>query len=257
MNIREELHKEDHPPDALYSWEDAASGLDLHRLGVVFRVVIVIAAVCFALLQFGSKSADPTPGAFSMLLGLAEIITTIMSIIGISRFGARSPASVGGGMGFAVMCMVGVVLAEAWALWVIWRVIQFVDAVKHGHYPDIGGLEQSAEHLPYVNVAAGVAGLIAILFVLAAIRRVGLAVGNEDLADSASRNQLAIMILAVGYGIVIKLATDRHAGDGALVLLLGFAIYALVVLISYIALLKRAVDAMRAPSHLPMASVIS
>lgn len=253
MNIHEELHKGDQP-EPLFSWEEAASGLDLHRLGVIFRVVVVVLAVCFALLQFGSKG-DPTPGAFALLLGLAETITTIMSIIGIARFGAKAPASIGGGMSFAVMCFVGVALAEAWALWVIWRVIQAVDALKHGRDYDFGGLVSSAENLPYVQVAAGVAGLIAILFVLAAIRRVGLAVNQEDLADSASRNQMAVMILAVGYGIVIKLASSRGAGDGALILLLGFAIYALVVLISYIAILKRGVEAMRSPSQLPIASI--
>jgi len=253
MNIHDELHRGDHP-EPLVSWEEAASGLDLHRLGVIFRVVVVVAAVCFALLQLGSHG-DPTPGGFSLLLGLAEIITTFMSIVGIARFGAKSPASIGGGMSFAVMCFVGVALAEAWSLWVIFRVIQFVDAVKHGHYPDIGGLESAAANLPYVQVAAGVAGLIAILFVLAAIRRVGLAIGQEDLADSASRNQIAVMILAVGYGIVIKMATARGAGNSGLVLLLGFAIYALVVLISYIAILKRGVEAMRTPNPLPVASI--
>src|SRR5262249_21263153 len=123
-----------------------------------------------------------------------------------------------------------------------------------------GNLMDQAEALPTVQMMAGIAGMIGILCVVGGIRGVGRALGDDNLVVQARNMTIALVVLAVGYG-VIQRSILKVRSEGTLIMMLAtLAIFGLVVLFSYLGTLRAASDAMRrGPSpgnELPRAEIV-
>lgn len=240
------------------SWHDAAEGLETHKNAVIFRLVITIAAVLYVVMQFMSKSGGGAgPGAFALILGTAELLATFMGIAGVARFAGRAPGGVSSGAGFATICLIGVACAEVWSVWITFRVIQATS--NPSGTSDIWDLIKQAERLPYIQMAAGIAGMIAILVVLGSITSVARALNDSTLAGRARGMMIAVVVLGVAYGFVQRWLASGRVGDSAIGVLAMLAVYGLVVLFGYIGVLGAAATAMRSgpgPSPLPVAEIV-
>jgi len=243
-------------------WDDAARGIELHRNAVVFRTVVLIVAILYALAQMLSKS-PAEPGGFAFILGLAELAATIAALVGIARFAARVPIDAGGLAMIGVFALVVVVGIEIYTLWVLFKVMQFLQAAKHAesmwNTPSMDILDH-VERLPTAQIIAGIAGLVAVLVVLAVIASVGRARGVLELARRAHGLVVAVVLLAIAYGAIMHWVEHaRRASDGELLMVLaGIAMFGLIVLASYIGTLTRAAAIMRRPpaGDLPEARLV-
>jgi hypothetical protein len=248
--------------DERETWSDASAGLYQFRTALIWRLVVVIVGVLYVAVAFMSPS-NGTPGSFMLFIGVAEIATTVYGVVGLWRFAAGAPAAIGAGVNIAVACMIGVVGAQIWGTWVVWHVIQFSDRAAHAtsmwNMPSIGDLMDQAKNLPYVQTAAGVAALVAVLFVLGAIRRCGDVLGDGALARRAGDTMGLVVILAIAYG-AISYWMNAHAAGGIAVLLLMVAMFGIAVLASFVGVLRAAADRMlegAAEPTLPVASMLS
>jgi hypothetical protein len=242
------------------AWNDAAAGLDTLRTGVVLRLVVMLAAFVYTIALFSSKGMGGGPGGFALLLGVGELIATIVALAGALRFAARLPRHVQTAAGLAGLCLIVVLLCQLYGLWISWRVIQFTSAAEHAtsmwNMPAIGDLDKAVDRLPYIQMVAGVCGLISVMAILGGIGAVGRALGDDDLGRRSRGLMIAVVILAVGYGLIIKWLTSGHPSNAALPLMLMLAIFALFVLFAYLGILRTAGDAMRAGPKPPEARVV-
>jgi hypothetical protein len=232
------------------SWGEAASGLETHKSAVVFRIVVVIAAVLYVVMQMMAKHGSGDPGAFTLVLGAAELLTTLIGIAGISRFAGRAPSGSGSAAGFATICLIGVAAAEVWTIWIVFRVIQATANPSGTH--DLWDLIKQAERLPYIQLAAGIAGMIAILAVLGGISGVARTLGDEALGRRARGMMIATVILGIAYGLVQRWIASGRVNDSAIAVLAMLAVYGLVVLFGYIGVLTSAIEAMRRGGAAPL-----
>jgi hypothetical protein len=241
------------------AWNDAAGGLDTHRNGVVMRLVVILVGVLYAVVQFSSRSGGG-PGGFGMLLGVGEVVATIVALAGALRFSARLPRHVQTAAGLAGLCLIVVLLCEVYTLWISWRVLQFTSAAEHAtsfwNAPSIGDLDKAIERLPYIQIVAGVCGLVSMMAILGGIGAVGRALGDEDLGRRSRGLMIAVVILAVSYAAIIKWLTTGRPSNGALPLLLFLALFALIVLFAYLGIVRTAADAMRRGPAPPEARVV-
>ncbi len=239
------------------SWFDAASGLETHKSAVVFRIVIVLAAVLYVVMQMMSKHGSGEPGAFALVLGAAELLTTIIGIAGVSRFAGRAPNSSGSAAGFATICLIGVAAAEVWTVWITFRVVQAT--ANPGGTHDIWDLIKQAERLPYIQMAAGIAGMVAILAVLGGISGVARSLADDALGRRARGMMIATVILGIAYGLVQRWIASGRVNDSAIAVLAMLAVYGLIVLFGYIGVLTSAIAAMRkgGAAPLPVAEIRS
>jgi hypothetical protein len=224
------------------SWEEAASGLDTYKNAILFRIVVTLASVLYMVMQFMSKKA-PEPGGFALVLAGAELLSTLMAITGVARFASKAPGNSAGPAGVATVCLIGVACVEVWTLWITIRVIQAISNPMGTH--DIWDLAKSADHLPYIAIGAGIAGMLALLCVLGGIRAVGRELGNEEINGRARGMMMAVVILALAYGLIQRWALSGRVGDSALGVLAMLAVFGLVVLFAYISLLNNTAAAMR------------
>jgi hypothetical protein len=246
--------------DGTFDWKQAASGLELHRSALVFKVFVVIVAILYALVQIASKHGGAEPGAFTLMLGIAEICATIMALVGVARFTSNLPPEAGGLGMFAVVCLVGVVGVQLYALWVVWKVMEVVSSK---HSSAIWDVMSHAERLPTVQLVGSIAGLFALLIVLGAIAGVGRILSVPALTGRARGLMFAVVTLAIAYGAILHWVQHARGlgvgeGLGALGLLAAFGIG---VLVSYIGTLTWAASTMRQPpppppSELPPARVV-
>ncbi|HEV7555846.1 MAG TPA: hypothetical protein VGO00_10345, partial [Kofleriaceae bacterium] len=184
------------------AWGQAAAGLDTHRSAVLFRIVVMIAAVLYVATRMISDS--PGPGVFGLVLGAAELCATIMALVGVVRFAGKAPDRARPTASFASFALIAVIVGELYALWIGWRAIQFNAAMEHAttwDMPPTGDLVEQIERLPYVNMAAGIAGMLAILTVLGSITTVGHALSDDNLVRRARRMSIAVVVLGVAYGV--------------------------------------------------------
>jgi len=241
------------------AWNDAAGGLDTLRSGVVMRLVVMCVAFVYAVAAFTSRGGGG-PGGFALLLGVGELIATIVALVGALRFAARLPRHVQTAAGLAGLCLIIVLLCQLYGLWISWRVIKFTSAAEHAtsmwNMPSIGDLDQAVDRLPYIQMIAGVCGLVSVMAILGGISAVGRALGDDDLGRRARGLTIAVVILAIGYGLVVKWLASGHPSNAALPLLLMLAIFALFVLFAYLGLLRAASDVMRAGPKPPEARVV-
>ena len=232
------------------SWQDAAAGLDTHRSAVLLRIVVVIAAVLYVATTMVSDSHDRGPTVIGLLLGAGEMCATVMALIGVVRFAAKVPDRAKATASFASFALIAVIVAEIYALWIGWRLIELASAVEHastGIMPPAGDLLEQVERLPYIQIGAGIAGMLAILTVLGSITSVGHVLSDDNLVRRARRMSIAVVILGVGYGVILNWAFGSRPSDGYFVFAAvgALAVFALGVLFAYIGVLTMASDAMR------------
>jgi hypothetical protein len=122
--------------------------------------------------------------------------------------------------------------------------------------PSIGDLDKQMEMLPYIQIVAGVCGLIAVLAVLGGISAVGRALGDDGLGSRARG-------LMIGRGsarfkngtsnwlnaTIAALVTSRSGSRAA-------RMCSMSSMFGYLGTLKTASDAMRSGSRLPEARVV-
>lgn len=230
------------------NWPEAAAGLDTHRNAILFRIVIAIIGVLYVATQLISDAHEPPSGVFALLVGVGELCATLMALMGVVRFAAKVPERARATASFASFALIAVVVAELYVLWIGWRMVQFTSAVSHSttawSMPPLGDLLEQIDRLPYINMAAGIGGLLALLTILGSISSVGHALCDDALVRRAQRMSIAVVILGVGYGLILR--WSMHA-SGALAIagLAILAVFALGVLFAYIGVLTTASDAMR------------
>jgi len=232
------------------SWQEAAAGLDTHRGAVLLRIVVVIAAVLYVATTMVTGSNDKGPSVVNLLLGAGELCATVMALIGVVRFAAKAPDRARPTASFASFALIAVIVAEVYSLWIGWRVIVFASAMEHastGIMPPAGDLIEQIQRLPYIQIAAGIAGMLAILTVLGSITSVGHVLSDDNLVRRARRMSIAVVLLGVGYGVILNWAFGSRPSDGYFVFAAvgALAVFALGVLFAYIGVLTMASDAMR------------
>jgi uncharacterized membrane protein len=173
-----------------------------------------------------------------------------MALLGVVRFAGKAPSRARPTASFASFALIAVIVAEIYALWIGWRVIQAAAAMEHGSpwtnqlTPDL--IEQIAR-LPYINIGAGIAGMLAILTVLGSITSVAHVLSDDNLVRRARRMSIAVVILGIGYGVILNWAMNAPHSSGYFVFAAvgAVAVFALGVLFAYIGVLTMASDAMR------------
>jgi peptidoglycan biosynthesis protein MviN/MurJ (putative lipid II flippase) len=244
-------------------WHEAARGIELHRSAVIWRVVVLVIAILYAVVQ-GIANNAAEPGGFAIFLALAELCVTIAAMIGVVRFVTHAPTAADASAGFAVVCLLVIAGTQAYALWILFKVREFLDAAQHAtsmwNTPSLDILDQ-VKRLPTIQLVGAIAGFVAMLLVLGGISRVGRVHKGPELAPRAHRLAVATTLLAVAYGVIMHWVQHaRHLSTGEmLTVLAALAIFGLVVLARYIALLTDAGAVMRRlrGSELPEAHLVN
>jgi hypothetical protein len=179
---------------------NAASGLELHRSALSFRVLLIVVAIIYVLVRLASDTTPAEPGGFGLLLGVAEVASTIAALVGVSRFVANLPSENRGLGGVATVCLLVTIGTSLWALWVTWQVMELVARAKHAtsfwNMPSMDILDK-AERLPTVQTVGAITGLLALLIVLLTIAGVGRTLAKPYLASTARGLMVAVVVLAV------------------------------------------------------------
>jgi hypothetical protein len=232
------------------NWQEAAAGLDTHRSAVLLRIVVMIVGVLYVATMMMSSSHDYRSGVFGLVIGAGELCATAMALIGVVRFAGKAPSRARSMASFASFALIAVIVAEIYALWIGWRLLELSSAMQRGNPFDMAPSRDLLEHLerlPYINIGAGIAGMLAILTVLGSLTSIGHALSDDNLIRRSRRMSIAVVILGVGYGLILNWAVEAPHTHGYVVLAAigAIAVFGLGVLFAYIGVLTMASDAMR------------
>jgi hypothetical protein len=227
----------------------ASDGLGLYRSGVIANLVltcIAIGAVGLALLM-----RDPAKlQGLGLVLPLAGLAATLMMVVGLVRYASNLPlpsGASGGAVGGVILMILGGLL-QLYAYSIVWRLHSVQEEAARAHsmwdVPDLGDLMDKLELLPWIELMATVAGLLALLLVLGSLRALARWLGDLGLERRAASLSVAVGLLAVfAAGVRWYLASARRPSAGLIIVLgLGALIWALVAIIQYIGLLRETAD---------------
>jgi hypothetical protein len=241
-------------------WVAAAQGLETHRSGVLLRLVVTVVTILYLAWAILSPHGGGEPNAFALLLDVAQVFATLLALVGVAKFSLSVPKRSGDLTSVAVLCLVGVMFAQAYALWIEWRVMQAVSQAQHARsmwsMPSLDILDK-AEQLPTIGIIAGVAGLISVLVILTSIASAGRELGDEPLHKRASGMMIAVVALAIAYGAIVHWMEHARSTAALIAVAAGLAIFGIIVLVNYVGMLSWAASVMRRKgTELPAARVV-
>jgi len=237
------------------SFQNAATGLALLRSALVCRIVIVGLAIAYAATLIASPQTHDS-GGFGLLLGFAELATTVVALVGAARFASRAPDGVAGSAGFAPLCLGVAILVQVYSLWITWQVFEYNSDGGSGlRARDVMALEVGLRRMPYLAIGSAVAALLAMLSIIGGIASVARALSRPALVQRAHATGLGLFVFAVLFSIVQSWSKRAHPDVVAAGVVAAIAI---ALLVAYVLLLGEAIKVMRygAPK-LPVAHVIT
>jgi hypothetical protein len=233
-------------------WRRVSSGLGIYRLGVIAQLVLT----CIAMGAVGVVLVSKNPASMEglgLVLPVAGLVATLVMIIGLERYVSHLPPQVGARLAAigAIVLMIVSGLIQIYAYWFLWRLRAAQDASSSSDWARLGDMLDLAEALPWIEMAAGLAAMGALLLVLWSLHTVGRWLGDRWIERRAASLAIAAALLALFSGGLRWWLATADDPSVTVVVVLGIAalLWALATIVLYVELLREVAEvvAYRAP----------
>ncbi|HEY8042237.1 MAG TPA: hypothetical protein VIF15_20685 [Polyangiaceae bacterium] len=217
------------------SWAPVASAIAILPGLAIARVTLAVGAMVLFVVAAASKSWDAARGAM-LLGGLVGFVLGVVVLASVVRV-ARAPAASGAAAPavLTIVAQAAAMLLDVWALSLLMDVVAGASATDFWDSSVSRAMDAAAE-LPWVGAMGELAGIVAMLALLRAMRNIARHLDLRQLRKDATGVSL---LLVVTGALAIALQPLASAmGDAVIVVALVVLVVALVAFAKFVALAR-------------------
>jgi hypothetical protein len=218
-----------------HQWTTAVNGLRILRNGLALSLILTVISSLYTFLLLSSDLG--TLLYFLLVTAIAKTVVALIALAGAmrfasnlragfgvnARFAAYMPEGAQGAAWLAAISQLVVAVADLWELLVTW------------------GIVDVAYRMATVHAIAAIAGSLAMLAILEAIRRLARVLEDQRLGKFAAALIALTVMLVLGNAAGLRLMPDYSWRHRVAALVIGM-LPTVCVMLAYIAVLQRAIS---------------